>query len=113
MIGLLVATLLTADVGTADAGFEPIVLDVAYGNLFLHTADGGTSDAPVRVKSGTFMDDDTTLWVSKNKARARAEAAVGPEVDKGTLWLVGVVMYVIGVVSGGAILGGVIYAVLK
>lgn len=75
MISLLLAAVLAAD-----AGFEPVVLDVAEGTVYLHTADGGTSDAPVFVHEGTYMDTETTRWVAANKAKSRAERNVFEEI---------------------------------
>lgn len=87
----------------ADAGFEPVVLDVHHGEVFTTLADGGSSDAPTALVGGTYMDDATTMWVAENKARARGAASVGPDVDLRTVTIVGAVMFGLGVIVGGAL----------
>lgn len=103
MIAQVLATVLAVDAGAPGTGFEPVVLDVRHGELFTYSSDGGYSDAPIDVVGGTYMNDETTMWVAENKARSRGEASVGPEVDLRTVTVVGAVLFALGVVVGGGL----------
>lgn len=94
-MSLLLAILLSA----ADGGFEPVVLDVHHGEVYLTTADGGSEPEPTLVPSGTFMDNATTSWVAANKANWRAQATVGPDWR----WVIAVAGACLGI---GVLLGG-------
>lgn len=95
MLGLALAVVLCA----ADAGFDPVVLDVHHGEVYLTTSDGGAELEPTLVPSGTYMDNATTQWVAENKARSRGQASVGPEIDRRTLFWVGGTFFVLGCLS--------------
>lgn len=107
LIGTALAVVLTVDAGMpardAGVGFEPVVLNVHHGVVFTELPDGGSSDAPTVIDGGTWLDDATTSWVAENKADWRAQAQVPPAIDTKTLTLVGGILFIIGVVTGGTL----------
>jgi hypothetical protein len=109
MLAQALALVLAVDAGMPDAGFQPVVLDVHHGELWLTRADGGASDAPAKVHGGIWMDDDTTVWLGQKKAWSRGVESVGPEVDTKTLTLVGAVLFAIGVFAGGIAVAAVLW----
>lgn len=103
MIALLLAVVLQVD-----AGVEPQIVSVHHGDVYLDLPDGGYSDAPLKLGSSVCMDEPTAIALGKSKAQARGEHSVGPEVDTSTVLKVGLVMFVVGALAGGAVV-----AVLK
>lgn len=98
MISAALALLLS----TSDAGFEPVILDVHHGEVFLSQQnDAGYSDAPLKIGSSVCMDEATAEWVAGNKARSRGRASVGPAIDTQTLFWISAIMFAIGILGGG------------
>lgn len=104
---MLIATLLVMLTAEPDAGFEPVIYSVHHGTVWLDTADGGFSDAPVALGSSVCMDEPTARWVAGRKADGRAEAAWWDGQDPwsmpGVRWLLGALG--VGVLFGAASVG--------